>query len=438
VKKADLDRLGVEGKKLERDWNAEIEAAKKITPLLGEKDAAFKMARRFSDSAGAWSSDQDRESARVNRAYDQGTKALDSRRWDAAVQAFAEVIAAKGARADGALYWTAWAQNKQGNRAEALATLEKLRSGYPNSRWMGEAKVLEAEIRQSSGQPVKPENTDDEELKLLALNGLMHSDAERAVPMIEKLLQGSDSLKLKERALFVLAQSGSPQARRVLAEVAKGGRNPDLQERAVHYLGVSGGTENRQLLEDIYKSSSNVEVKRRILRAFMVSGDREKLLAAARNETTVELRREAIRQLGVMNAQEELWQLYQNETTVDNKKEIIRALFVGGASDRLIQLAQTEKDLELRRTAVQNLGVMDSQRTGAALVSLYGSEKDPQIRRSIVQGLFVQNNARALVDLARKETDPELKKLIVSRLSNMKAKEATDYLMELLMKEPPK
>ena len=36
------------------------------------------------------------------------------------------------------------------------------------------------------------------------------------------------------------------------------------------------------------------------------------------------------------------------------------------------------------------------------------------------------------MDLARKESDPAMKREMVRRLSNMKSKEAADYLMELL------
>ena len=49
-------------------------------------------------------------------------------------------------------------------------------------------------------------------------------------------------------------------------------------------------------------------------------------------------------------------------------------------------------------------------------------------------GLFIQKNDVALVELARKETNAELKKEIVGRLSLMKSKVALDYLMELLNK----
>ena len=40
--------------------------------------------------------------------------------------------------------------------------------------------------------------------------------------------------------------------------------------------------------------------------------------------------------------------------------------------------------------------------------------------------------AKSLVDLARAEKDPSLKRDIVSKLSVMKAPEATDYMLELL------
>jgi hypothetical protein len=51
-----------------------------------------------------------------------------------------------------------------------------------------------------------------------------------------------------------------------------------------------------------------------------------------------------------------------------------------------------------------------------------------------VDGLSSQRNAKALVDIARAEKDTKLKLRIVERLSNMKSKEANDYLEELLKK----
>jgi hypothetical protein len=39
-----------------------------------------------------------------------------------------------------------------------------------------------------------------------------------------------------------------------------------------------------------------------------------------------------------------------------------------------------------------------------------------------------------IVEIARKESDPELKRDLVQMLSNMRSKEATDFLLELLNK----
>jgi HEAT repeat protein len=135
-----------------------------------------------------------------------------------------------------------------------------------------------------------------------------------------------------------------------------------------------------------------------------------------------------------MGAHDELWQLYTKESSRDVKKQILQAMFIGGNAERLIQLAKTESDPELRRTAVRNLGLMGSKRTADALVEIYNSDKDPEMRKSVVQGLFIQNNAEALVAIARKESDMTMKKEIVSKLSLMRSKAALDYLTELIDK----
>jgi HEAT repeat protein len=372
------------------------------------------------------------QDSQEDRYYERGTSALQENRWDRAVEAFSEAVKLGGRRVDGALYWKAYAQNKQGQRAEALTTLGQLMKDFPGSRWLNEAKVLEIEIRQASGQSVAPERESDEELKLVAINALLNTDAERAVPMLEKLLQGNQSPKLKERALFVLTQSNSPRAREVVAQFARGSSNPDLQMKALNYLGIYGNKENRQLLAEIYASSSDREVKRRILHSFMVSRDRERLLAAAKGEASPELRAEAIHLLGVMGARTELSELYQAESSVEVKEKILHAMFISGNAERLIEVARSEKEPKLRLRAIHSLGIMGQPRTGDTLVSLYDAEKDTAVRKAVIQGLFIQGNASGLISLAKKETDMELKKEIVGKLSLIKSKEAVDYLMEIL------
>src|SRR5665213_1537260 len=75
----------------------------------------------------------------------------------------------------------------------------------------------------------------DEELKLLALRGVMQADPDKGVPIIEKMLAGGASPRVRGRALFVLAQRRSARAREVMLSTAKNNANPDLQRTAIRY-----------------------------------------------------------------------------------------------------------------------------------------------------------------------------------------------------------
>ncbi len=370
---------------------------------------------------------------RADDLYERARDLIEEGKFERAIGDLDRVIELKSNRADGALYWKAYSLNKLGRKADALGAISDLQQKFKDSRWAKDSKALEIEVRQSSGQPVTPESQNDEELKLIALRALMNSDAERAMPIIEQMLAGPNSPKVKDRALFVLSQSNSSRAREIIANVAKGASNPDLQLRAIKYLGIMGGNDNRQILADVYRASNDPAVKRAIIRSFMVSGDRTRLLGLAKGETTPELRGEAVQQLGVMGAHAELADLYSTETSVDVKKKIIQAMFVGGNADKLMELAKSEKDPTLRRSAVRNLGLMGASRTGDAIKAIYQSDTSPEIRKEAINALFLQNNGRILVELARAEKDPAMKKEMVSKMSNMgKSKEVTDYLLELL------
>src|SRR2546426_6281376 len=73
----------------------------------------------------------------------------------------------------------------------------------------------------STGQPVRPENETDEDLKVIAINGLQHTDPERAVPLLEKVLQGSGSPKLRSEEHTSELQSPCNLVCRLLLEKKK-------------------------------------------------------------------------------------------------------------------------------------------------------------------------------------------------------------------------
>jgi len=365
--------------------------------------------------------------------YDEGTDALDENDYARAVENFREVVKMRGEHQDAAMYWLAYAQNKMGNRSDALSTVLEFQKAFPKSRWIEDVKVLEVELRQSAGQHVEPAHVVDEDVKIMALQGLINSDPERGVSVIESIINDPrQSPKLKDKAIFLLSQYGGGKSVDLLGKFARDHSNPDLQSRALRYLGIMGGEQSRKLLAEVYQSSSDLDVKRSILRSFMTSGDRAHLLSLAKTEPNPDLRAEAVQQLGISGGRNELADLYTNESSVEVKKKILQAMFIGGSVDKLSEIARTERNPELRLTAIKNLGLTGGTHTGELLVNIYDTDTNSDVRHAVINALFLQSNAKALISLARKEHDPEMKKSIISKLSIMGSKEAAEYLMEFL------
>jgi hypothetical protein len=235
-----------------------------------------------------------------DRLYENGQRALDRSQWSTALSEFTQVADHGGPRADGALYWKAYSLNKLGRRDEAIAAIGDLRKSYAKSQWLGDANALEIEVKQAAGQPVSPDAQPDEDLKLLALNALVRSDPQRAMPILENLLKGPQPPRLKERALFVLVQTNSPEGQQLLTQMARGGSsNPDLQLKAIQYLGMADNQQNSgQTLAEIYSGTNDVEVKRAVMNALFLQERNIKVLVdLARKERDPELKRELVQRL---------------------------------------------------------------------------------------------------------------------------------------------
>ncbi len=286
----------------------------------------------------------------------------------------------------------------------------------------------------ASAQTKPATSSSDDETKLMALNGLQEADPAVAVPQIEKFLSGNASASLKKRALGILGDIDTPAAREALGRIARSQSNPDLQREAIRQLGDSGGPDAMGTLADIYGSAANADVKKSILRAFADAEDQTHLMGVAKSEKDPALRVEAVRQLGNMEARDALVQLYGPETSIEVKGQILRALGNCDAADQLGQILQTEGSSDLRQAAVRALGNVDGGRASSILAAQYDKEKDHAVRQGILRAFANQDNVKALIAAARKETDPELRKYAVQQLSNMDSKEATDFLMEILNK----
>lgn len=315
--------------------------------------------------------ERERERAdRMQELYDEGREALDEDEFQQAERSFTKLVKLNGPQTDAALYWMAYAQNREGKKEAAIGTIAELKKRYPQSRWKKDGEALEIEVRSATGAKANPEAQNDEELKLLALQGLMNSSPDKAIPLVEGILNGNGSPRVKSKALFVLAQNGSPQSEEVLGKIARGQSHPDLQRKAVSYLAMFGGKRSGKILAEVYTTSNDPEIKRAVIRSYIISGDREQLGALARGEANPELRKEAIRNLGVVGGQAELQSMYSKETDRGVKEEILNAYFIGGDAKDLVAAARAEKDPGLKKSAVEKLSLLGSKEANEYLMEL--------------------------------------------------------------------
>jgi hypothetical protein len=138
--------------------------------------------------------------------YADGTRAVNEGRWPDAEKIFAKVAGQHGEHSDGALYWKAYAENKQGQVKAALDTCAELARDFPASNWIHECGALQIEIHARTGEPVEPKVWSDDDLKLLALASLMEKDEPGALAQLQEILNGDASEQLKKKAMFILGQ----------------------------------------------------------------------------------------------------------------------------------------------------------------------------------------------------------------------------------------
>jgi HEAT repeat protein len=363
--------------------------------------------------------------------YSSGLNAIGQRQWDRAIASFDRAIAQKSPRADAALYWKAYAQYRNNQVQDALATIAVLRKDHAQSPYLNDAKVLEADVRKTP-----PQDLVDDEIKVLAISAQLHTEPARSVPLLEGVLTGTNSLRVKRQALFVLAQINDPKARQILMNYAKGAGLPDLQTYAIQYLAQDKKTSAADL-QQIYNATTNPQVKSAIISAYQQTGNRTALTGLVVDTAQpVAVRREALNGLTGILSPQDLWSLYEKEQDASLRRQMVGAFGSMRALDQLNLVLKTEKDPGVRTRAIQSLGAFKTEQTGPMLVEMYGRETGVETKRAIITAVSSQNNVDALIAIARKETSRELTMEIVSRLSEMsrRSKAAADYLAEIIRK----
>jgi HEAT repeat protein len=164
------------------------------------------------------------------------------------------------------------------------------------------------------------------------------------------------------------------------------------------------------LLKKVLASQRSTKVKKRalfVLSQLETDEAMNVVLDAAKNSRDPELRREAIQMLGVSGANsaiEGLVDIYASSKSPDDKERVIDAWLVADRKDLVLKAARTEPDAAVRHKAIEALGAMEAS---DELRQLFDATQDAGNRRAIIQSLGVAGNASALKSIAGNASLPQ-------------------------------
>jgi len=256
--------------------------------------------------------------------------------------------------------------------------------------------------------------SDDDELKIAALEALMTAPPDRALPLVNKVLDGNHSDDVKERALFILSQIDAPEAQSTLLRFARD-ESGDLQAEAIRMIGISGNQESLTNLTEIYQTA-NRDTRDAILEAYLIAGDKRAVYEIAANADNEEDFEEAVEILGAMGARDELREL---RSRAGMSGSLVNAYAMSGDIETLRELAVDGSNVALQAQAIKAIGIVGGDDVDATLVEIYRNADSDEIREAALEGLLISGHDAGLLELYRSSEDPAEKRELLEYLVMM-------------------
>lgn len=435
--------------------------------------------------------------------YRLARQALNRSRYAEAAEQFRVIHARypESSYAADALYWEAFSLHRMGgsrNLRRALQSLQRQAEAHPNASTRGDARSLASRInadlarlgdarattavaqeaaeaaeapvpaaiatpatpnvapaprpgrgpRPAKGPRVRGDDCDDEDdSRIFAIQALMNSNSERAVPLLKKVLERRDSASvcLRRFAMMVAAQQGDDAAD-LLITSARNDPDSEVRKQAIFWLSQTNDPRVVPILDSVIRTSDDDELRgsavfalsqqrgpeaRRVLRTY-----------AEREDIPDESRTQALFFIAQGNTPEDMAYLrsvYGKMKSSESKQQVMAVMMSHQSRENaqwLIGIAKNRnEDMELRKQALFFAGHAGA--TTDDLLSVYNSlPDDPELRQHMLVVLGQRSSDPAavghLVQIARTEKDPELRKVALFWLSQSDDPRATKLLEDLL------
>ncbi len=365
-----------------------------------------------------------------------------------------------------ALYWQAFSLYRRGGSGDLHAALDALqtqRTKYPSAATHGDAAALSARINGVLAQHGDPNAgqrvvrgadsavrgcpSEDDDMRVAALNALMQMDAQEALPVLRKVLARRDACSeaLRKKAVFIVAQKEDSESADILLSVARGDPSNDVRESAVFWLGQVSGERSVSLLDSILMSTKDENLQDKAIFALSQHGGERagKILRdlITQPNTSDDVKSRAIFALGHYRGDASdfayLRDVYPKLDKPDLQEQVIQSMAQSDDPDNrrwLLGIAQdAHQDVEIRKKALFWAG--QGGVPIADLASLYDRMTDESLKEQVIFALSQRDEREAtdkLIDIARHDRNIELRKKAIFWLGQRDDPRVRKLLEELI------
>ena len=291
--------------------------------------------------------------------------------------------------------------------------------------------------------------TDQEEIRIVALNSLARLDATSATPILREVMarRGECAEFLRRQALTIAAQHRAPDAVELVLDAARNDPDRIVRVTALQLLVELDEDRAVGLIEERLRNTADTAGMREALSAEGGRARSDRLARvlrelAARSDVPAAIRRDAI--LGLARRQDAetrnaLRQLYR-QTDERRVREAILAVAATGdaeSTDWLLGIASDPQESEAMRRAALMRVAATTDIPVERFSTLYDRFTDVAMKAAVIETLSARARSdRAATDkllaIARTETDTALRKQAILALSHSDDPRARELLLEIL------
>jgi HEAT repeat protein len=219
----------------------------------------------------------------------------------------------------------------------------------------------------------------DKDVREQAVFWLSQQPEDRAVGLLENILNTARSQDIREKAIFGLSQHRSGRGFPILRSYAEDNRQPDdLRAKAIFWLGQRRGSERFDYLRGLYTRLGSEDLKDKVIFAMSQQKDDASMKwlvdLALNSREPMEMRKKALFWAGQSgNNVASLTSMYDRMSERDLKEHMVFVLSQRreqAAMDKLMSIARNDPDRGLRRKAMFWLGQSRDPRVSAFLAEI--------------------------------------------------------------------